>query len=63
MDIQGTPLARLVVIITLEDALLDDWELLTIGNIVALGVDELEVLSVVEPVRILIACVVPCQCL
>lgn len=57
MDVDGTPLAGLVIIITLEDTIAGDGDLLAVGDVVALVIKELEVLPVVEPVRVLIACV------
>lgn len=67
MDVDGTPLAGLVILITLEDAIGGDGDLLAVGDVVALIIKELEVLPVVEPVRVFIACVEttlefrPCQ--
>jgi hypothetical protein len=57
MDVDGTPLAGLVIIITFEDAIGGDGDLLAVRDVVAFVIKELEVLPVVEPVRVLIACV------
>lgn len=58
MDVDGPPLAGLVIIVALESPVGGDGELLAMGDVVAPGIEELEVLSVVEPVRILVAYIV-----